>query len=412
MISAAQKAHIRPVHPFPARMAPSIVWDCLPKTNSPLTILDPMSGSGTTLVCARAKGHYAIGYDTDPLALLIARAWCSDIDAEGVNRRAALVLERARNQADKLYCEEAYPKGAGEKTRHFIDFWFDNENRRQLTALSTCIKRVRSESERILLWCAFSRLIITKSAGVSLAMDVSHSRPHKVYQTAPIRPFDKFLNSVEYVVKNSPFQISDKPKRSNPLADIRMGDARCLPIDSKSVDMIITSPPYLNAIDYLRGHKLSLVWMGHCIENIRVLRSENIGSEKSSHPQVEKAIHETVGVMGEFSNLDNRRIGMMRRYAYDMNNVLRECARVLKNDGQAIFVVGDSSVQGVFIKNSEGLIKLATNHGFSLTSRVVRPIEENRRYLPPPNLQQSGKQLQCRMREEVILKFNVNQLMK
>ncbi len=408
MISATQKAHIRPVHPFPARMAPSIVWDCLPKTDRPLKILDPMSGSGTTLVCAREKGHFAIGCDTDPLALLIARAWCSDIDPEGVNHRVILVLERARNLADQLDYKGAYPKGADDETRNFINFWFDDESRRQLTALSTCIARVRPESERILLWCAFSRLIITKSAGVSLAIDVSHSRPHKVYQTAPIRPFDKFIKAAEYVVKNSPFQISDISKRRSPFANIRMGDARCLPIDSKSVDMIITSPPYLNAIDYLRGHKLSLVWMGHCIENIRHLRSENIGSEISGHPQMEKAILGAMKAMGKMRDLDNRQVGMLKRYACDMNNVLRECARVLKRSGNAIFVIGDSTLKGVFIKNSDVLTKLAANHGFSLTSREVRPIEENRRYLPPPNSQQSGRELQGRMREEVILKFIAN----
>jgi tRNA G10 N-methylase Trm11 len=74
MISATQKAQIRPVHPFPARMAPSIVWDALPKTGKSVNILDPMSGSGTTLVCARSRGHRAIGCDTDPLALLIYSA--------------------------------------------------------------------------------------------------------------------------------------------------------------------------------------------------------------------------------------------------------------------------------------------------------------------------------------------------
>ncbi len=45
--------------------------------------------------------------------------------------------------------------------------------------------------------------------------------------------------------------------------------------------MIITSPPYLNAIDYLRGHKLSLVWMGQSIARVRNIRSTNIGTEKS-----------------------------------------------------------------------------------------------------------------------------------
>ena len=53
-----------------------------------------------------------------------------------------------------------------------------------------------------------------------------------------------------------------------------------IPIKDGIADLVVTSPPYLNAIDYLRGHKLSLVWMGHQIEELRELRSANIGSER------------------------------------------------------------------------------------------------------------------------------------
>ncbi len=125
MISATQKAHIRPVHPFPARMAPSIVWDALPETGRSLSVLDPMSGSGTTLVCARSRGHRAIGCDTDPLALLIARAWCADAEPEHVKRRARLVLEQARELRNRLTHKESYPKSADDETCRVIDFWFD-----------------------------------------------------------------------------------------------------------------------------------------------------------------------------------------------------------------------------------------------------------------------------------------------
>jgi DNA modification methylase len=367
-----------------------------------------MSGSGTTIVCAREKGHIAVGCDTDPLALLIARAWCSDIDPEKVRIQAARVLNQAKKKAETLDLEEAYPNQADKETRRFIEYWFDDENRRQLTALSGCIMQTELINEKVFLWCAFSRLIITKSTGVSLAMDISHSRPHKVYQIAPIHPFDIYLREVEKVIKKCPFQMNDKSIKNRPLSEIRKGDARCLPINANSIDMIITSPPYLNAIDYLRGHKLSLVWMGYRISFIRHLRSENVGSEISKYPKKDKVIYEMMNSMGEIDKLDNRRMGMLCRYVYDMNDVLRECARVLKRNCQAIFVVGNSSIQGIFIKNSEAIIQLATNHGFSLVSKTFRPLAENRRYLPPPNLQQSGKQLQRRMREEVILKFVID----
>ena len=404
MINAAQKAHIRPIHPFPARMAPSIVWDSLPPSGKPLRILDPMAGSGTSLVCVREKGHFALGCDTDPLALLISRTWCADTDASAIRKRAILVKERAVLLACDLDAKTAYPSHADEETKEFIQFWFDDINRIQLTALATCISRVRSDVERLVLWCALSRLIITKSSGASLAMDVSHSRPHKVYEVAPILALEKFLKAVNDVLKNSPFQTGQRGMHK-PAADIRCGDARRLPIKSDSIDMIITSPPYLNAIDYLRGHKLSLVWMGHGIAEIRKLRSGNIGSEVSVSHEIDNVVKNALNAMCDSSDLDNRQLGMFSRYANDMNDVLKECARVLKSNGDAIFVVGDSSLKGMFIKNSEAITVLAKHHELRLTSRVVRPIPENRRYLPPPTIKTSGKELQRRMREEIILSF-------
>src|SRR4051812_9214323 len=86
----------RPVHPFPARMAPSIALDELPiAKKDPLRVLDPMAGSGTTLLAARRRGHQAYGSDTDPLALLIADVWCADMNAKRVLAHARDIHTKA-----------------------------------------------------------------------------------------------------------------------------------------------------------------------------------------------------------------------------------------------------------------------------------------------------------------------------
>lgn len=381
-------------------MAPCIVWENLPADKS-LTVLDPMAGSGTTLVSARARGHAAIGCDSDPLALLIAQAWCSDITPEALNNRGTLVLNRAQILSEKLDPDEAYPINTDEETKKFIDFWFDEKCRVQLTSLSTSISRLRDPKEKVLLWTAFSRLIITKKTGVSLAMDVSHSRPHRVYTTAPVRPFDKFLHSVQYIAKRAPF---NNVSAGLPAATIHNGDARNLPIESESIDIVITSPPYLNAIDYLRGHKLSLVWMKHSLANIRELRANNIGSEVT-HAIDKFKFHDTIEQMGDVMLLSERKRKMLARYVEDMDQVMSEIRRVLKKKGKAVMVIGDSFFKNIFISNSNALVSLGEKHNLKLVSRKDRPLPDNRRYLPPPNIESSGKALGNRMKSEVILTF-------
>jgi len=396
----------RPIHPFPARMAPSIAWDSLKNcSQKPLKVLDPMTGSGTTAVVAKSLGHTVVGFDTDPLAVLIANAWCTDINKDKFLEKASEVLDRAIKRYRQLPLREAYPRHADAETHAFVRYWFDSCNRRQLTALSETISRLHDSAPKTLLWCAFSRLIITKKVGVSLAMDISHSRPHRVYDKAPIKPFDKFLASVEVISKRLPFMENGS---SSPETSIRLGDARKLPLQNRSVDIVITSPPYLNAIDYLRGHKLSLIWNGYTLKDLRQIRSSNVGAENSiALNPYNDDVNQILAEMGTIEKLPARIVGILRKYVHDMDSVLGEISRVLDIRGQAVLVIGDSTIKGTFIQNSKALTLLGKRHGLNLQAIRRRELQENRRYLPPPTSIGAGLQLQSRMREEVIMTFGL-----
>ena len=393
---------IKPIHPFPARMSPSLVWDAIPNDSRPLDILDPMAGSGTTIVTSKVKGHKAYGCDTDPLALMIAQAWCSDIDPDALRSRGEQILEKAKRICATISPSEAYPPHSDDETCQFLNYWFDEDNRVQLSALSSSISLIRNLQERLLLWCAFSRLIITKKIGVSLAMDISHSRPHRVYTKAPVQPFEKFSAAVDYVAKNAPFK---KGEETCLAADIRYGDARNLPFEDNSFDWVITSPPYLNAIDYLRGHKFSLVWMGYSISQLRGIRSNNVGVERVYDGSQSNIVEKAFCKMGSVNLLPSKNRNVLIRYLGDMNLVIREIRRVLRNKGYAVIVIGDSTIRGVYISNSSALEYLGKQNGLDLISKKSRPIPDSRRYLPPPNLVSSGDAMKNRMRNETILTF-------
>lgn len=382
-------------------MAPSIVWDQLPKGTGSLKVLDPMAGSGTTLVSARLLGHRASGFDLDPLAVLIADAWSSDFNNYAFGQAVDQVTRNAESRWQDIPEDEALPGGADQETGEFIRYWYDLTARKQLAALAESINEIGNVGVQRALWCTLSRTIITKSRGVSRAMDVSHSRPHRVYDVAPVTPIGEFGRAAKRIAKCAPFQQgSDLPP-----ATVMLGDARALPIPSGSVDFVITSPPYLNAIDYLRGHRLALVWMGHRVREIRTIRSGSVGTERSLRTPEPPYLTSTIQAMGDVAKLAPKMQGMIRRYVIDMDNVVCEISRVLTAGGRAVLVVGDSTLKGVFISNSNAIARLGARHGLTLTSRRQRPLPPNKRYLPPPSGLSSGAQLQARMREEVILSF-------
>jgi len=175
-------------------------------------------------------------------------------------------------------------------------------------------------------------------------------------------------------------------------------------IRDSQVDAVMTSPPYLNAIDYMRGHRLSLVWLGHGLLELRQIRASCVGAERGparKHPtDLSKEISDQIVRSG---GVAARSASMVRRYAEDIYRIMAEIARVLKPTGKAILVVGDSCLQGTFIRNSAGVIRAASMVGLRLAHQAERQLPNGSRYLPLPK--ESNKPLGKRMRVETVLTF-------
>lgn len=396
---------IPPVHPFPARMAPDVAIGRLEKLPRGALVLDPMAGSGTVLRHATELGHRAIGFDTDPLAVLMARVWTGPFDDAAVGRLMARVMDEANGCAEgREYLD--WIDGDPE-TAAFVDYWFAEPQQSDLRHLAGILARLAARRTTVaqratadVLRLALSRIIITKDQGVSLARDTSHSRPHRVADTSMTPVLPTFERSVQQIRR----LLTLRPPKGH--CEVQLGDARSLDaVENHTIDAVLTSPPYLNAIDYMRGHRLSLVWLGYGLADLRRIRSDSIGAERGPDARAAATLFDYMldGIIPDGATMSDRHRRMIERYCEDIYRLMSELARVLKPGGKAILVVGNSCLKGQFIRNSEGVTRAGKMVGLRLRAKIERELPSASRYLPMPAA--ADGPLAKRMRTETVLTF-------
>lgn len=261
-------------HPFPARMPLEVAQAAVSALSRPgEVVLDPMVGSGVVARAALGLGRKAIGYDVDPLAIIQARALCAEVSTAQFESRAAAVLKSAEKIFRSKKTVDAQRASLDAEDRRFIRYWFHRKHADELFALSLAIDNEIGPSEWPVFAAVFSSLIISRGSGASRAMDLSRSRPHRVDSKVPKSPFSLWPKQV--IAFRNYYERSSLAGG----ATLKVGDARELSIPDGSVDAVITSPPYLNAIDYIRTSKFSLIFLGSRLDQLRAIRSTAVGTE-------------------------------------------------------------------------------------------------------------------------------------
>lgn len=384
----------RTIHPFPARMAPDIALNAIPARGDgeSLLVLDPMCGSGTVLAAAVERGHRAYGVDIDPLAVMMSRLTVSRVNTKRVIEVADRVLR------DVPHSEGVAPWGHDVETNTFVDYWFGADQKCQLIALMSAIRSVGNRNLELALNLAVSRIIITKSSRASLAQDTSHSRPHRVRTESDYDVYEGFRRSVEQLCK----MLDQRELNGSGL--VRLGDARKLTgVKDGSVDLVVTSPPYLNALDYMRGHKLALVWFGHKISDLRDRRSASIGAERGLGMPAPPAVAEILRII-EDSVTDPAKLPrpMLERFAHDCVAFAAKLGAKTKPGGQAVLVVGNSTLRDNYIRNDLIAGKAMERAGFVCIDSRERDIPQSSRYMPI-SAKDSESSVTKRMRKEIVL---------
>ena len=335
-------------------------------------VLDPFAGSGTTLVEARRSGARALGTELLAPAVLAARVKTSfELPAGAVHLAGQRVVERARRRAP----------GAVPFLRE-TERQFAPEALADLTRLRDALPAGGAPIADALR-LAFGRTLIPSSR--------LHRSPclgyDRRYRPSGITPFDRFRDAVQAMVADLRALRTERP-RWGPRARVVEGDARTAAWPRGSVDLAVTSPPYVNGMDYVMNYKIDLAWLGyaHSYADLATLRSAEVACDNlprsetrayravvgSADPWLDEIlprIRDNVERKGTYRRDDVHAV--VRRYFTDLGLVLANVRGALAPGGRFVLVVGDSLLAGTYVPADLLTARLGVSLGYRIVSVEV-----------------------------------------
>lgn len=299
-------SRLHAAHPYPCKFPPAVALEHL----SPDTvILDPYCGSGTTLLEAAVQGHSVVGVDCNPIAVLVSRCKLIRGDEEFlVQGRTA--IEDLQQEAGRLL-----QPSSGLPDFHGRDHWFMPHVQAELAGIVEAIDRVAPSGDlRIALQTALSSIINRVSNQDSETRYARVEREVAVGATSAA-----FVSKARAIVESIEERgvLPRDHSGSVHLANILDG----LPVAAESVDLIITSPPYANTMDYYLYHKQRMNILGYSFRDV---------------------MNAEIGSRHEYSS----KRATPEKWFADFLAGIREMARTLRRGGTAIVIIGDSQIAG------------------------------------------------------------------
>ena len=331
-------------------------------------ILDPFSGSGTSLLEANLLGFTAFGTEIDDIARLITKVKTKRLTVNQFN-----ALDKEFKLAIKAIKEESY--GVYRPCINNIDHWFSEKTRIELGRLKTFIDSISDQDIKDF----FKVCMISIIKKVSYADDMS-PKPYvstKIIKKPPTveREFTNIFNRY--------LQMEQELHKIKNLGATKLleGDALNFKLDTR-VDMAITSPPYINAFDYGRTMRLENLWLGTLTEDsLRAKKANYVGTEKINTKKEEKDL----GVLDDSKLLkkcyagiyaqDEKRALVVKKFFEDMKINLKLVYKYLKADGKYVIVIGNSKIRNIDIESWKIIEEIGHKVGFKTAttfSYVIR----------------------------------------
>lgn len=325
------------------------------------SILDPFTGSGTTLLEAAINGNNSYGIEIDEVAKLISR-----VKTEKYNKKE---VKSIQDEFEKIISEYDNIKKYRVPEIDNLEHWFPKENIQELGKILQQINEIDNVKIKNFFKVCFVSII--KKCSYT---DDSSPKPYvsSKIKKIPANPKDEFIKIYNKYYKG----IEDLAKIKNfGEVEILKGDALNFELETK-VNLVITSPPYINAFDYGRTMRLENLWLGLLTENeLRDKKKDYVGTEKiKTYKEKEdlSILKESEILEKVYKNIvqsDEKRALIVKKFFDDMKTNYNQVKKCLNKDGHYVIVIGDSNIRQVKVKSSEILTEIAINNGFILEDK-------------------------------------------
>lgn len=363
-------------HRYPAKFIPQLVEKLMDEYLigfGPFHVNDLFMGSGTTLACAIARGYFASGTDINYSAELIAKAKCTPIEPTLLKNKVGKFIDDLSFLEDRtLFTSRKYKPQIPKSKIERIDYWFEPKTVEELGIILSRIDYEKDENVKIFLKCCFSHILKTCSRWLMSSTKPTIDKTKKIH-----RPLDVFKKHVKRMIKGNELFWSIVPenvKRNiNKYLIINRQDARRQPVKDNTIDIQITSSPYVTSYEYADLHQLTTIWLEPEVD-LKEYKKQFIGtSAKTNGTRILKS---QVGkdIENKLQKVDKKMADEVEAFFVDIQECFDETYRILKDSGRCCYVIGNTKLKGVGIFNAEVFAESMQYSGFKIDRIIKREI--------------------------------------
>lgn len=346
---------------------------------TPESVLDPFSGSGTTAVELQDRGINCTSYEVSPFMHLLSTVKLDrNYNSNEFTKNVKTIAEFLENTPYDIRKCINPPAAKTFQRNKKLDKWiFNIAVMDGILDIKYAILLLENDAYKKLFLIALASILLEVSNVYRNGKCLSYKSDWKDKKTQRRSVHKLFLKKLEEIIEPDIKELEKKSTNARNKENCFLGDVRTniKNLSDNSIDLVITSPPYLNSRDYTDIYIVEL-WVLDLIKDykeLKTLRSQTL----RSHVQVKYDEIETLNIddlkkvlekinkkKNEFWNKELPR--MIKGYFEDMNILFEHLRNKMQNEKKVFFNVANSAYYGIEIKVDEIVSQIAENQGFKI----------------------------------------------